>query len=78
MGELLSSLLSLIGTFLSQCVNVVSFIVEVFKYVPNLLLNDIFKELPYFMQYLLGILVWLFVVVVIGKLVKIINLLKQL
>ena len=76
MGELISSLLSLIGTFLSQCVNVVSFIVEVFKYVPNLLLNDIFKELPYFMQYLLGILVWLFVVVVIGKLVKIINLLK--
>ena len=76
MGELISSLLSLIGTFLSQCGNVVSFIVEVFKYVPNLLLNDIFKELPYFMQYLLGVLVWLFVVVVIGKLVKIFNLFK--
>ena len=76
MGELISSLLSLIGTFLSQCVNVVSFIVEVFKYVPNLLLNDIFNELPYFMQYLLGVLVWLFVVVVIGKLVKILNLFK--
>ena len=76
MSELVSTLLSLIGTFLTQCVNVVTFVSQVVIYVPNLLLNDIFKELPYFMQYLFGILIWLFVVVVIGKLVKMINLFK--
>ncbi len=70
--DLLSKILEIVKNLLSPIGYVISFIVYIVMYVPNML-YEIFERLPGFVQYLFTVLLSLIIIILVSKFVQFIR-----